>query len=104
VPSSAVHTLGAASFVYELSKGKEVEHTVTVGAVGTTLTQITDGLKSGDKVVLANLAASIPSAGTSTSPFGGGGLGGLGGGGGAFRITGGGGGGFAGRGGFAGGG
>jgi macrolide-specific efflux system membrane fusion protein len=99
VPSSAVHTLGTSSFVYELSKGKEVEHTVTVGAVGTTLTQITAGLASGDKVVLANLAAVIPTAGTSTSPFGGG-LGGLGGGG-AFRITGGGGlggGGFVGRG------
>jgi hypothetical protein len=96
VPSSAVHTLGTASFVYELGQGKEVEHTVTLGAVGTTLTQITSGLKSGDKVVLANLAAKIPTAGTSTSPFGGG-LGG----GGAFRITGGGG---LGGGGFGGGG
>jgi multidrug efflux pump subunit AcrA (membrane-fusion protein) len=101
VPSSAVHTLGTASFVYELSKGKEVEHTVKVGAIGTTLTQITAGLKSGDKVVLANLAATIPAAGTSTSPFGSGGLGGAGlGGGGGFRITGGGGGGFVGRGGL----
>jgi hypothetical protein len=102
VPSSAVHTLGTSSFVYELSKGKEVEHTVKVGAVGTTLTQITSGLKSGAKVVLANLAAAIPTAGTSTSPFGGGGLGGLGGGGGTFRITGG--GGSFGRGGLGGGG
>jgi len=99
VPSSAVHTLGASSFVYELSQGKEVEHTVGVGAVGTTLTQITSGLASGDKVVLANLAATIPSG--TTSPFGGGLGGGLGGGG--FRITGGG-GGFIGRGGIGGGG
>jgi len=73
VPSSAVHTLGTESFVYVLKGGQEVEHTVGVGAVGTTLTQITSGLKSGQQVVLANL--SIPlSTGTSTS----GGLGGLG--------------------------
>ena len=44
---TAVHTLGTASFVYELKDGKEVEHTVQTGAVGTTLTQITSGLKSG---------------------------------------------------------
>jgi multidrug efflux pump subunit AcrA (membrane-fusion protein) len=73
VPSSAVHTLGTESFVYELKGGKEVEHTVGIGAVGTTLTQITSGLKSGQEVVLANL--SIPlSTGTSST----GGLGGLG--------------------------
>jgi hypothetical protein len=68
-----VHTLGTESFVYELKGGKEVEHTVGIGAVGTTLTQITSGLKSGQEVVLANL--SIPlSTGTSSSS----GLGGLG--------------------------
>jgi multidrug efflux pump subunit AcrA (membrane-fusion protein) len=96
VPSDAVHTEGTASFVYELKSGKEVEHTVEVGAIGTTLTQITSGLSSGTKVVLANLAASLPTAGSTTSRFGGlgGGLttGGLGGGG----FTGG--GGFGGRG------
>jgi len=98
VPSSAVHTLGTESFVYELKGGKEVEHTVGIGAVGTTLTQITSGLKSGTEVVLANLSVPL-STGTSTS----GGLGGLGGagfGGGAGRF---GGGGFGG-GGFGGGG
>jgi multidrug efflux pump subunit AcrA (membrane-fusion protein) len=73
VPSSAVHTLGTESFVYELKGGKEVEHTVAIGAVGTTLTQITSGLKSGTEVVLANLSLPL-SSGTSTPS----GLGGLG--------------------------
>lgn len=91
VPSSAVHTVGTASYVDELKGGKEVEHAVTVGAIGTTLTQITSGLTSGTKVVLANLSQSISSGSTNTTStgtgrfggfggFGGGGLGGLGGG------------------------
>ncbi len=88
VPTSAVHSLGGTSFVYELSKGKEVEHTVKVGATGSTETQIVSGLTSGTRVVLANRSATIPSSGTSGSPFGG--LRGLGGGG----LGGGGGGGF----------
>jgi len=101
VPSSAVHTLGTSSFVYELKGGKEVEHTVTVGAVGTTLTQITSGLKSGQEVVLANLSLPL-STGSSTSGglgggFTGGGIGGSGfGGGGSFIGRGLGGGGFGG--------
>lgn len=90
VPSSAVHTVGTASYVYELHGGKEVEHSVTVGAVGTTLTQITSGLTSGTKVVLANLSESVSTGstgstttGSGTSRFGGfGGFGGLGSGGG----------------------
>ncbi len=103
VPSSAVHTSGSSSFVYELKNGKEVEHSVGVGAVGTTLTQITSGLKSGAKVVLANLSVPLSSTtSNSTSKFGGlGGLGGSGsfsfspgGGGGARFIGGGGAGGF----------
>lgn|GEM_PF-444690 len=90
VPSSAVHTVGAASFVYELKNGKEVEHPVAVGAVGTTLTQITSGLKSGDKIVLANLSTPISSGSTNpSSRFGGGGFGGLGGGGFNFSPSGG---------------
>jgi multidrug efflux pump subunit AcrA (membrane-fusion protein) len=87
LPSSAVHTLGTASFVYELKGTKEVEHTVGVGAVGTTLTQITSGLKSGQEVVLANLSLPL-STGSSTSvglgSFTRGGLGGSGLGGGGF--------------------
>jgi multidrug efflux pump subunit AcrA (membrane-fusion protein) len=60
VPSSAVHTLGPRSFVYVLKKGKEVQHPVSVGAVGGTLTQIKSGLTVGQKVVLADLAAGVP--------------------------------------------
>jgi multidrug efflux pump subunit AcrA (membrane-fusion protein) len=91
VPSSAVHTIGTSSFVYELQGGREVAHTVSVGAVGGTLTQITKGLKAGQAIVLASLSAITPS-GTTTGRTGFGGLGGgLGGGG----LTGG--GGFGGR-------
>jgi multidrug efflux pump subunit AcrA (membrane-fusion protein) len=83
VPSSAVHTLGTASFVYELKGGKEVEHTVGVGAVGTTLTQITSGLKSGQEVVLANLSIPLSTGSSTSGGLGSGftGTGGLGGGG-----------------------
>jgi hypothetical protein len=99
VPSSAVHTLGTSSFVYELHAGKEVEHTVGVGAVGTTLTQITSGLKAGTNVVLANLSLPVTTGSTGLgSGFTGGGLGGLGGGLGGFGGSGG----FTGRGGFGG--
>jgi membrane fusion protein, macrolide-specific efflux system len=100
VPTSAVHTLGGSSFVYELAGGKEVTHSVSVGATGSTLTQITSGLKSGDRVVLAKRSASIPASGTTSeggfARFGGGGGlsgGGFGGGGGlgggGFTRTGG---------------
>jgi macrolide-specific efflux system membrane fusion protein len=69
VPSSAVHTAGARSFVYVLSGGKEVARTVTVGAVGGTLTQIKTGLRAGQEVVLANLALGVPGS-TPSGRFG----------------------------------
>jgi membrane fusion protein, macrolide-specific efflux system len=94
VPTSAVHTDGGSSFVYELAGGEEVTHPVSVGAIGSTLTQITSGLKSGDRVVLAKRSASIPASGTTSE----GGFARFGGGGG---LTGG---GFGGGGGFSGGG
>jgi membrane fusion protein, macrolide-specific efflux system len=100
VPTTAVHTLGTGSYVYILKNGKEVEQTVTVGAVGSPYTQITSGLKSGQDVVIASLSASISTSGSTGTGTGravfGGGLGGGGfGGGGGFA----GGGGFGGRGG-----
>jgi hypothetical protein len=71
-----------------------VEHTVGVGAVGTTLTQITSGLKSGQDVVLANLSVPISTGTSSTGGLGSSGFTGLGGagfgGGGAARFGGGG--------------
>ncbi len=60
VPSSAVQTLGTRSFVGILSHGKEVMHPVVIGAVGGVFTQIKAGLKPGEKVVIANLSASLP--------------------------------------------
>jgi multidrug efflux pump subunit AcrA (membrane-fusion protein) len=75
VPSSAVHIAGPRSFVYVLSRGNEVAHTVTVGAIGGTLTQITAGLRVGQEVVLANLAVGVPGS-TPSSRFGSGGPGG----------------------------
>jgi len=86
VPSSAVHPLGTESFVYVLKGGQEVEQTVGVGAVGTTLTQITSGLKSGQQVVLANLSIPLSTGTSSSGGLGGGftGLGGAGLGGGGF--------------------
>ncbi|MGC1405231.1 MAG: biotin/lipoyl-binding protein [Candidatus Dormiibacterota bacterium] len=75
VPSSAVHTAGPRSFVYALSGGKEVARTVTVGAIGGTLTQIKAGLRVGQEVVLANLALGVPGS-TPSGRFGPGGPGG----------------------------
>jgi multidrug efflux pump subunit AcrA (membrane-fusion protein) len=60
VPSSAVSTLGTRSFVGILDHGKEVMRPVVVGAVGGVLTQIKSGLTPGEKVVIANLSASLP--------------------------------------------
>ncbi len=60
VPSSAVETIGTRSFVGVLSHGKEVMRPVVVGAVGGVLTQIKSGLTPGEKVVIANLSASLP--------------------------------------------
>ena len=100
VPTSAVHTTGGFSIVTTLVNGAPTLTRVTVGVRGADLTQITQGLKAGDQVVLADLDTALPTAGTTNTRggFGGGGAGGLtgaGGAGGAAR----GGGGFTGGGG-----
>ncbi|WP_211764907.1 efflux RND transporter periplasmic adaptor subunit [Kutzneria sp. CA-103260] len=98
VPTSAVHTVGATSFVSALVDGKPATKRVTVGVVGATVTQITQGLNAGDQVVLADLSQPLPSSTT------GAGARGLTGGGGGFRAgQGGGAGGGGGTGGRAGG-
>jgi HlyD family secretion protein len=79
VPTSAVHTAGAASVVTTLVDGKPASKRVTVGVIGATVTQITEGLNAGDEVVLADLSQPLPSATT------GAGTRGLTGGGGGFR-------------------
>lgn len=83
VPSSALRSLGQLHTVTVVRSGKATATIVGVGAAGTTLTQITSGLKVGDRVVLADLSTPLPSAGGTTNgrggglggAFGGGGLG-----------------------------
>ena len=53
VPSTAVHQVKGTSVVYELSAGKQVAHTVTVGLSAGDTTQITAGLVEGSQVVVA---------------------------------------------------
>lgn len=84
VPSSAVSTTGRTT-VSVLTDGKPVLTPVTVGIVGPTRTSITEGLKKGQAVILANLDAELPSGGSTTTRlpgsgggFGGGGMGGSG--------------------------
>jgi HlyD family secretion protein len=78
VPTSAVHSVGATSFVTALVAGQPTVKRVTVGVVGSTVTQITGGLNAGDEVVLADLSQPLPSsttgAGTRGLTGGGGGL------------------------------
>ncbi len=76
VPTSAVHYQGATAYVDLLRNGKSIRHTVTVGAVGPALTEVTSGLSEGQRVILADLNASVPSSSsTLTGRFGGGGFG-----------------------------
>jgi RND family efflux transporter MFP subunit len=104
VPTSAVHYQGSTAYVEVLSLGKAARHDITVSAVGAALTQVTSGLTAGQRVVLANLNAAVPSSNTTltrrTGFGGGGGFGaGTGFGGGGFGGAGG---GTSGTGGFAG--
>lgn len=80
VPSSAVHSLGSLHTVTVLANGKATVTRVGIGAVGTDRTQITSGLTAGQRVVLAQLNAPLPSSNTTNGRFGVGGAG-LGGGG-----------------------
>ncbi|MCL4423773.1 MAG: hypothetical protein M1115_11585 [Actinobacteria bacterium] len=79
VPTSAVHTIGARSFVYVLESGKEVRHPVTLGATNGIYTEITSGLQPGEKVILAKVHAALPSTalkpGKVIKGLGGGGVG-----------------------------
>ncbi|MET0928401.1 MAG: hypothetical protein ABWX74_02735, partial [Aeromicrobium sp.] len=93
VPSSAIST-GRGTTVTVLTDGQPVVTQVTVGVRGATRTAITDGVKDGQQIVLADLDADLPSGdSTTTSLTGGGGGGGFPGGTGGGRPTGAGGGG-----------
>ena len=64
VPTSAVRTRGSHDAV-ELWSGGQVRLTpVTVGVVGPILTQVTSGLRPGQRVVLARLDAPLPNSTT----------------------------------------
>lgn len=77
VPTSAVHYSGATTYVELLRDGKESHRTVKIGAVGAAYTEVTSGLAAGDRVVLADLNAAVPSSSSSlTGLTGGGGRGG----------------------------
>jgi multidrug efflux pump subunit AcrA (membrane-fusion protein) len=67
VPSSAVHLDGSAVTVQVLRDGVAEDVEVTRGAVGSELTEITEGLSEGDQVVLADLTQAIVSDDSSTS-------------------------------------
>ncbi len=67
VPISAVHTTGTQHAVDVYSGGKATTTLVTLGVVGQDLVQIKSGLRAGQRVVLADLSAAIP---TSTTNFG----------------------------------
>jgi HlyD family secretion protein len=71
VPTSAVHYQGSSTYVNLLSAGALKRHTVTVGAVGPALTQVTSGLSVGESVVLANLNAAVPSSSSTLTGRGG---------------------------------
>jgi HlyD family secretion protein len=99
VPTSAVQSLGANSYVLVLEKGQLTRKVIKVGMIGDTYTQVLSGLTPGQSIVLVDYSEAVPSSNTNTS----GGLGNfLGGGGGGF--PGGGGGFFFNRGGGLGGG
>jgi hypothetical protein len=70
VPTSAVHAATSGYTVTVLKDGVATETPVEIGSVGTTLTEITGGLKSGDQVVLADLSAAIPTSTANNSRFG----------------------------------
>ncbi|HEX3604322.1 MAG TPA: hypothetical protein VH134_00235, partial [Candidatus Dormibacteraeota bacterium] len=86
VPTSAVHTVGASSYVLVPRNGQQVPVTVTVGASDPSRTQILSGLNKGDQVILAEVGVRPPTGGAP----GAGGAGGGGAGGGGTRGAGGG--------------
>ncbi|MCW2841377.1 MAG: hypothetical protein JWR55_2860 [Aeromicrobium sp.] len=74
VPSSAISTARRTT-VTVLTDGQPVVTPVTVGVIGATRTAITEGVKDGQQVVLADLDAALPSGdSTTTSLTGGGGF------------------------------
>jgi multidrug efflux pump subunit AcrA (membrane-fusion protein) len=67
VPTSAVTTTGSRHTVSVLNGNTPELTAVEVGVVGDTWTEITGGVKAGQKVVLANVAAPLPGSATTSS-------------------------------------
>ncbi len=84
VPNSAITRIGNRAFVTVLqADGKQVRTPVTLGVAGDTTTEVTAGVKEGDKVVLPQLRAGTATTTTGRGNGGGGGVrigGGVGGG------------------------
>jgi hypothetical protein len=79
VPTSAVTSLGSRHFVTTESNGKPTRTIVEVGAQDAIRTQISSGLKPGQRVALAQLNQPLPSSsGTLTNRGGFAGIGGAG--------------------------
>ena len=95
VPTAALHSAGGKTFVYVMNGTKQVQTFVTVGTTYGPSTQVTAGLKSGDKVAVTRTTGTGTRNGTGTRTGGGFGGGGV--------VGGGGFGGGAGGGGFGGG-
>jgi macrolide-specific efflux system membrane fusion protein len=103
VPTEALHYTSSGAVVYEMVKGRQVAHPVTVGMTSAGQTQITSGLSVGTEVVVPRLRTGGATTGGTTRGTRGG-FGGAGGFTGGSGFTGGGGGGgFTGGGGFGGG-
>ncbi len=98
VPTAALHSTGGKTFVYVMNGSKQVQTFVTVGTTYGPSTQVTAGLKSGDKVAVTRTTSTGARNGTGTRTGGGFGGGGFGGGAGGGGFGGG-----AGGGGFGGG-
>jgi HlyD family secretion protein len=65
VPISAVHTTGRLHTVRVYADGKATTKQVTLGLQGDERVQITSGLSAGDRVVLADVSAAVPSSDSS---------------------------------------
>ncbi len=67
VPTSAVRTFGSRHLVDIVVAGEERPTPVSLGAVGPTITQVTAGLRPGQRVVLADPSQALPSSSSTAS-------------------------------------
>jgi hypothetical protein len=67
VPLSAVHTFGTRHTVTVDAGGNTTTAPVGIGVVGASVVQVTSGLHAGQRVVLADLGAAVPSSTSTTT-------------------------------------